>query len=220
MRKEQRLSEYAPHPDWLQRVGRVSSAFSQADIQLDFWSPARLRLIADLICSERHRPQRPDSVEKLDVAAEFSVRQSWNFGALLFIRLQPGPDARFSCWPCCFCVMQTHLSRQSAVLVRSASPDDANSGRWTAAARVNSSLAPLSPRSRNRSSFNIRFRCANSISTFLRSHRDRRYSGVPAIRLATSRAASWMLRVILRNGAFGQHRCFIGQHWQSCWLDR
>lgn len=41
-----------------QRVRRVSSAFSQADIQLDFWSPAGLRLIADLICSERHRQLR------------------------------------------------------------------------------------------------------------------------------------------------------------------
>jgi hypothetical protein len=38
-----------------------------------------------------------DSVEKLDVAAEVSVHRGWNFEALLFLRLQSGPDARFSC---------------------------------------------------------------------------------------------------------------------------
>jgi len=38
-----------------------------------------------------------DSVEKLDVAAEVSFHQGWDFEALLFLRLQPGPDARFSC---------------------------------------------------------------------------------------------------------------------------
>ena len=40
------------------------------------------------------------------------------------------------------------------------------------AASVNSNCAPLGPRRRNRSSRRMRLRCANSISTFLRSRRD------------------------------------------------
>jgi hypothetical protein len=40
---------------------------------------------------------------------------------------------------------------------------------WAVAARWNSSRAPFGPRNRNRSSFRMRFRCANSISTFFLS---------------------------------------------------
>src|SRR5262249_19101342 len=43
---------------------------------------------------------------------------------------------------------------------------------WAVAARWNSSRAPLGPRSRSRSSFKMRLRCANSISTFLRWRRE------------------------------------------------
>ena len=45
---------------------------------------------------------------------------------------------------------------------------------WAAAARWNSSLAPLGPRRRRRSSFRMRLRWANSISTFLRWRRETR----------------------------------------------
>ena len=40
-------------------------------------------------------------------------------------------------------------------------------------ANVNSSVAPVSPRKRRRSSFRMVLRCAKSISTFLRSQRER-----------------------------------------------
>ena len=43
---------------------------------------------------------------------------------------------------------------------------------WAVAAIWNSSLAPFGPRRRNRSSFRMRLRCANSISTFFRWRRD------------------------------------------------
>ncbi|MDT4864401.1 hypothetical protein FQZ97_991630 [compost metagenome] len=90
----------------------------------------------------------------------------------------------------------------------------------TVAAKVNSSVAPVRPRSRKRSSFMIRLRWVKSISTFLRSQRERRYSGVLAMRRATSRVASWMLRTILRFGVLGQHFAFSGQVAQSAWLER
>ena len=41
---------------------------------------------------------------------------------------------------------------------------------WAVAANRNSSLAPLGPRRRNRSSLRMRFRCAKSISTFFRPY--------------------------------------------------
>lgn len=75
---------------------------------------------------------------------------------------------------------------------------------WAVAAIKNSARAPLRPRSRRRSSFMMRLRWANSISTFLRSLRDCLHSVVCAMDRATSRAPSWMLRAILRNGVFGQ----------------
>jgi len=53
-----------------------------------------------------------------------------------------------------------------------------------------SSLAPLKPRSRNRSSLRMRFMCANCISTFLRSRRDCSKASVLASARATSRASS------------------------------
>ncbi len=90
----------------------------------------------------------------------------------------------------------------------------------TIAAKVNSSVAPVRPRSRKRSSFMIRLRWAKSISTFFRSQRETRYSGVLAMRRATSRAASWMLRTIFRFGVLGQHFAFNGQVAQSVWLER
>lgn len=43
---------------------------------------------------------------------------------------------------------------------------------WAVAARRNSSRAPHGPRSLKRSSLRMRFRCANSISTFFRSRRE------------------------------------------------
>src|ERR1044071_6362987 len=43
---------------------------------------------------------------------------------------------------------------------------------WAVAARWNSSRAPFGPRNRSRSSLRMRFRCANSISTFLRWWRE------------------------------------------------
>jgi hypothetical protein len=52
----------------------------------------------------------------------------------------------------------------------------------TVVAKVNWSVAPVSPRSRKRSSFMIRLRWANSISTFFRSqHIETSYSGVLAM---------------------------------------
>src|SRR5665647_1165833 len=42
---------------------------------------------------------------------------------------------------------------------------------WAVAARRNSSCAPFGPRSRRRPRLRMRLRCANSISTFLRSRR-------------------------------------------------
>jgi hypothetical protein len=50
-----------------------------------------------LLCGPDEGRLLADSVEKLDVAAEVSVHRGWNFEALLFLRLQSGPDARFSC---------------------------------------------------------------------------------------------------------------------------
>lgn len=61
---------------------------------------------------------------------------------------------------------------------------------WAVAAIKNSSCAPLIPRNLNRSGFSIRLRCAKSISTFFRSFRDCRYSGVALIARATFLAAS------------------------------
>src|SRR3954447_8229095 len=58
------------------------------------------------------------------------------------------------------------------------------------AARTNSSWAPRGPRSRSRPSLRMRFKCANRISIFLRSHRDRSKPSVPANDRATSRACS------------------------------
>jgi len=58
------------------------------------------------------------------------------------------------------------------------------------AASVNSNWAPHGPRSRRRPSRKIRLRCANSISTRLRSRRDRSNASVLASARATSRASS------------------------------
>jgi hypothetical protein len=58
------------------------------------------------------------------------------------------------------------------------------------AASRNSSCAPLGPRNRKRRRFRMHLRCANSISTFLRSLRDCLYRRVLAIARATSLAGS------------------------------
>jgi hypothetical protein len=58
------------------------------------------------------------------------------------------------------------------------------------AASMNSSWAPYGPRNRSQARFKIRFRCANSISTFLRSCLDRSAASAPARAWATSREAS------------------------------
>jgi hypothetical protein len=78
------------------------------------------------------------------------------------------------------------------------------------AANVNSNWAPLGPRRRNRLSRRMRFRCANSISTFLRSRRDCANASVLARARAMSRAASFTSRTIRRTGMFGQHFSLSG----------
>jgi len=61
-----------------------------------------------------------------------------------------------------------------------------------------SSLTPLKPRNRNRSSLRMRFMCANRISTFLRSRRDCSKASVLAKARTRSRTSSLRSRVILR----------------------
>ncbi len=80
-----------------------------------------------------------------------------------------------------------------------------------------SSLTPLKPRSRNRSSLRTRFMCANRISTFLRSRRDCSKASVLAKARTRSRTSSSRSRVILRTVAvvhcgFSEHRSD-----RSCW---
>ncbi|CDM62186.1 hypothetical protein LPU83_pLPU83d_0816 (plasmid) [Rhizobium favelukesii] len=91
---------------------------------------------------------------------------------------------------------------------------------WAVAASRNSSRAPHGPRSLKRAIRRMRFRCAKSISTFLRRCRDCSYSGVAAIARATSRASSLRSRGTLRAGAFGQQRCLSSQASQSFLLAR
>src|SRR5215207_9028598 len=91
---------------------------------------------------------------------------------------------------------------------------------WAVAARWNSSLAPFGPRSLRRSSFRMRLRCANSISTFFRCRREVTYSFVAAMSLAISRAPSWIERGILRAGVLGQHCGLSEQASQSSLLAR
>src|ERR1051325_698062 len=62
-------------------------------------------------------------------------------------------------------------------------------------------LAPRGPGSRSQPSFRMRFKCANLISIFLRSCRDRSKPSVPANDRATSRACSWISCGILRDEA-------------------
>ena len=61
-----------------------------------------------------------------------------------------------------------------------------------------SSLAPLKPRSRSRSSLRMRFICANRISIFLRSRRDCWKASVLASVRTRSRTSSLTSRVTLR----------------------
>lgn len=62
--------------------------------------------------------------------------------------------------------------------------------------------------------------CANSISTCLRCRRVFRYAGVFATSRATSRALSWIERMIRLAGDFGQHCSFIGQTAHSAFVAR
>src|SRR4030095_1062873 len=71
---------------------------------------------------------------------------------------------------------------------------------WAVATSKTSSRAPLKPLSRSRSSFRMRFMCANSISTCLRSRRDCWKASVLARARTRSRTASSMSRVTLRTG--------------------
>ena len=86
---------------------------------------------------------------------------------------------------------------------------------WAIAASVNSSCAPQGPRSLSRLSLKMRFKCANSISTRLRSRRDCSNALVPASARATSRASSLISRGIMRAGVFGQHLDLRGHGPQS-----
>lgn len=87
-------------------------------------------------------------------------------------------------------------------------------------AKRNSSRAPFGPLSRGRSSLRIRLRCANSISTFLRSLRDTRPSQDLAIWRAMSRAPSRIERGTFLAGVFGQHLGLRAHPAQSCLLAR
>ena len=64
-----------------------------------------------------------------------------------------------------------------------------------------SSLAPLKPRNRSRSSLRMRFIWANRISTFLRSRRDSAKASVVANARTRSRISSSTSRVTLRTTA-------------------
>src|SRR5438094_730563 len=80
----------------------------------------------------------------------------------------------------CFEVLRRRGSAVATMFVSGASPQVAEVGVgigismaslrrfWAVAARWNSSRAPFGPRNRSRSSFKMRLRWANSISTFLR----------------------------------------------------
>src|SRR5437879_13649214 len=81
---------------------------------------------------------------------------------------------------------------------------------WAVAARWNSSRAPFGPRNRSRSSFRIRLRWADNISTFFRLRLEVTEASVAALSRATSRAPSWTEPRTLWAGAFGQDRGFSG----------
>src|SRR5215468_161372 len=85
---------------------------------------------------------------------------------------------------------------------------------WAVATSKTSSRAPLKPLSRSRSSFKMRFMCANNISTFLRSRRDCWKASVLARARTRSRTASSTSRVTLRTGPV-VHWGFSGQAEQS-----
>src|SRR5204863_9304424 len=80
----------------------------------------------------------------------------------------------------CFEVLRRRGSAVATMFVSGVSPQVAEVGVgigismaslrrfWAVAARWNSSRAPFGPRNRRRSSFKMRLRWANSISTFLR----------------------------------------------------
>src|SRR5438477_64786 len=82
-----------------------------------------------------------------------------------------------------------------------------------------SSLAPLKPRNRSRSSLRMRFIWANRISTFLRSRRDCWKAAVLASARTRSRTSSLRSRVILRATAV-VHFGFSKQTEQSFLLAR
>jgi hypothetical protein len=89
------------------------------------------------------------------------------------------------------------------------------------AERRNSSRALKGPRSLSGSKRRMRLRRVNSISIFFCSCRDPTSAPVLAISRATSLASSWIERVTLREGTFGQHRGFSSQdRSHTCWPDR
>ena len=69
---------------------------------------------------------------------------------------------------------------------------------WAMAVNSTSSLAPLKPRRRSRSSLRMRFICANLTSTFLRSRHDSWKASVLASARTRSRTSSSMSRETLR----------------------
>ena len=90
---------------------------------------------------------------------------------------------------------------------------------WAVAVSRTSSLTPLKPRNRSRSSLRMRFICANRISTFLRSRRDCSKACVLASARTRSRTSSSRSRVTLRTAAV-VHFGFNEQAEQSFLLAR
>src|SRR5689334_13340517 len=92
---------------------------------------------------------------------------------------------------------------------------------WAVAANRNSSRAPVGPRSRSRSSFRMRLRWADSISTFLRSRRDTRPSHDSAIARAISRAPRGLSAALCEWTCLdntGSSECSSDN--PPCWRDR
>ena len=80
-----------------------------------------------------------------------------------------------------------------------------------------SSLAPLKPRSRSRSSLKMRFICANRISIFLRSRRDCWKASVLASARTRSRTSSSISRVTLRTTLSYTWALASRSSSHSCW---
>jgi hypothetical protein len=90
---------------------------------------------------------------------------------------------------------------------------------WTVAAKWNSSRAPQGPRSRNLSSFRMRLRWANSISTFFADSARSGSSGLGDLARDVARAFADRVQHVAGR-ALGQQRGFSGHGPQSCLLAR